>query len=127
MAVVARYVRWIGHDAGGTLPSLDVAAGILAASAWLPPTDWPPLAPGEALVLVPPQWIGDWETGSVLPPGYQHVWRVPLDRLAPPPDPPLSTPYRPTKLPPSACGPSLRSGGRRPATARADADNRPAR
>src|SRR5262249_40686172 len=127
VAIVTRYVRWIGHDAGGALPPLDVAAGILTTSTWSPPASWAPLAPGEVLVLVPPQWIGDWQIGHALPPGYQHVWRVALDRLVPPPNPPLSAPYRPAELPPSACGPSLRSRGRRSAMMRTVAEGTPGR
>jgi hypothetical protein len=100
MSIIRQYRRWLGHDAGGALPSEDVLVGILSDGAWpLPPT-WPPLEPGETLVYVPPQWIGDWETGHLLAPGYQHVWRVPLASLCP---------YRPSALPPSATGPTART------------------
>jgi hypothetical protein len=109
MSIIRQYRRWLGHDAGGALPSEDVLVGILSDGAWpLPPT-WPPLEPGETLVYVPPQWIGDWETGHLLAPGYQHVWRVPLASLCPPLASPRFGPYRPSALPPSATGPTART------------------
>jgi hypothetical protein len=113
VGAIARYVRWVGHDAGGALAPQDVAAGILHRGAWHLPGDAPPLAADEVLVLVPPQWIGDWENGYPLAPGYQHIWRVPIARLQPLPQPPLHGPYRPDELPPSATGPSRRLPWRR--------------
>lgn len=108
MSIITRYLRWTTHDAGGTLPPEDVLAGILAGDTWPLPPDWPPLEPGETLVYVPPQWIGDWETGHRLAPGYQHVWRVPLTSLCPLPSHPRFNPYRPATLPPSATGAIVR-------------------
>lgn len=109
MSIIRQYLRWPGHDAGGALPPEDVLVGILSDGAWpLPPT-WPPLEPGETLVYVPPQWIGDWENGHRLAPGYQHVWRVPLASLCPPQACPRVGPYRPSALPPSATGPTART------------------
>jgi hypothetical protein len=109
MSIITDYRRWLGHDAGGSLPSEDVLVGILTDDAWpLPPT-WPPLESGETLVYVPPQWIGDWETGHRLAPGYQHVWRVPLASLRPPLACPRFGPYRPSILPPSATGSTART------------------
>lgn len=111
MGIIKQYLRWPGHDAGGTLQPEDVLVGILTNDAWHLPSSWPPLAPGEMLVYVPPQWIGDWETGHRLAPGYQHVWRVPrasLCSLCPPQSRPLLGPYRPNTLPPSATGPIAR-------------------
>lgn len=110
MSIITRYLRWPGHDAGGTLSPEDVLVGILTDGIWHLPSSWPPLAPGETLVYVPPQWIGDWETGHRLAPGYQHVWRVPLASLCPPLtlSRPLLGPYRPSTLPSSATGPTAR-------------------
>lgn len=108
MGMIARYVRWVGHDAGGTLPPVDVVAGVLAPGVLSPPTDAEPLAEDELLVVVPPQWIGDWTTGYRLAPGYQHVWRVFASRLAPLPAVPRFGPYRPETLPASATGPRSR-------------------
>lgn len=105
MGIITRYVCWVGHDAGGMLPPVDVVAGILA------PGVCPslPAAPcdddDELLVVVPPQWIGDWTTGYRLAPGYQHVWRVPASRLRPRPATPRFGPYRPAVLPVTASGP----------------------
>ncbi len=113
MSIITHYLRWPGHDAGGALPPEDVLVGVLANGAWPLPPNWAPLEPGETLVYVPPQWIGDWETGHRLAPGYQHVWRVPRASLSPL-CPPLSQscprfgPYRPSILPPSATGPTAR-------------------
>lgn len=115
MGIITQYQRWLGHDAGGALPPEDVVVGILTDGVWRLPPSWPPLVPGEALVYVPPQWIGDWESGHRLAPGYQHVWRVPrasLCPLCPPQSPqsrPLLGPYRPSALPPSATGPTTRT------------------
>lgn len=108
MSIIVRYACWPGHDAGATLPPEDVLVGILAAGAWPLPKEWAPLEPGETLVYVPPQWIGDWETGRRLAPGYQHVWRVPLTALCPLPPHPRFGPYRPATLPDSATGPISR-------------------
>jgi hypothetical protein len=111
LGIISRYLRWLGHDAGGTLPPEDVLVGILTDGVWRLPSSWRPLEPGETLVYVPPQWIGDWETGHRLAPGYQHVWRVPLTSLCPL-CPPQSLPhlasYRPSTLPASATGPTAR-------------------
>ncbi|MFI5272717.1 MAG: hypothetical protein ACHQ4H_06755, partial [Ktedonobacterales bacterium] len=85
MGIIVRYVRWLGHDAGGTLPPVDVLAGLLAGDGR---DGARPLALGAevggaetARVFVPPQWLGDWETGRALPPGYQYVWYAPRDTL----------------------------------------------
>jgi len=109
MSIIIEYLRWQGHDAGGALPPEDVLVGILAEGAWTLPSAWPPLAPDETLVYVPPQWIGDWETGHRLAPGYQHVWRVPRASLCPSLSHTRFGPYRPGALPPSATGPTARS------------------
>ena len=111
MSIITQYLRWLGHDAGGALPPDDVLVGVLADDVWQLPPNWPPLEPGETLVYVPPQWIGDWETGHRLAPGYQHIWRVPcasLCPLCPPLSHPRHGPYRPSALPPSATGPTAR-------------------
>lgn len=113
MSVIVRYVYWTSHDAGGTLPPVDVVAGVLTRSAWRPLASWPPLEAHETLVVVPPQWLGDWEQGRPLAPGYQHVWRVALDRLEPLPENPPYGPYRPPALPESATGPRVNSRMRR--------------
>lgn len=108
MGIIARSVCWIGHDAGGTLPPLDVVAGVLVAGVSLPPTAAESLREDEVLVVVPPQWVGDWTTGHRLAPGYQHVWRAPISRLHPLPAVPHVGPYRPAVLPISATGPRTR-------------------
>ncbi len=113
MGVIVRYVYWTSHDAGGTLPPVDVVAGVLTRAAWRPLASWPPLDEHETLVVVPPQWIGDWEEGRPLAPGYQHVWRVALDRLEPLPEQPRHSPYRPPTLPASATGPRANAPMRR--------------
>jgi hypothetical protein len=105
MGIITRYVLWIGHDAGGTLPPLDVVAGILEPYAQRVPAWWPPLSQSESLILVPAQWIGDWETGHTLAPAYQYPWRVQQRYLRLLPCIPQSTPYRPHRLPASATGP----------------------
>ena len=118
MSIITEYLYWPSHDTGGVLPPEDVLVGVLTDDAWRLPPDWAPLEPDETLVYVPPQWIGDWETGHRLAPGYQHVWRVPrasLRALCPlcpslsscPPSPRIG-PYRPSALPPSATGPTAR-------------------
>jgi hypothetical protein len=115
MVIITRYVLWIGHDAGGTLPPLDVVAGILEPGVQRVPAWCPPLCQGELLVLVPAQWIGDWETGHTLAPAYQYLWRVQRQYLHVPPCIPRGTPYRPHRLPEAATGPrSPRSGWNRP-------------
>jgi hypothetical protein len=121
MKTIERYVLWPAHDAGGTLPPIDVVAAVVA---WrlLPGADETPAA-GDVCVFVPPQWLGDWDSGCKLAPAYQHLWRVSSDALRALPDPPLHTPYRPDELPPSACGPSplqrrYRPSPRRPNAAR---------
>jgi len=108
VSIISRYMCWLGHDAGGTLLPEDVLVGILNEGVWPLPSSWLPLEPSETLVYVPPQWIGDWETGHRLAPGYQHVWRVPLVSLCPAASRPLLGPYRPSALPPSATGPNTR-------------------
>ena len=108
MSIIKQYLRWQGHDAGGVLPPEDVLVGILTDGAWQLPPNSLPLAPGETLVYVPPQWIGDWESGHRLAPGYQHVWRVPLASLRAPLSCPRFGPYRPRSLPPSATSPTAR-------------------
>jgi hypothetical protein len=112
VGIIVRYVRWAGHDAGGTLPPVEVVAGVLAPGAWRQPDGWPPLDASEVLVYVPPQWLGDWDDGGRrLAPGYQHVWRVHVSRLTPLPVEPLPPPYRPPTLPTTATGPRpLRAG-----------------
>ena len=105
MSIVSRYVWWPEHDAGGLLPPVDVLAGVLAPAMWRVPPSWPPLAADEALVYVPPQWIGDWEHGHALAPGYQHVWRVAVAALLPLSSAPRTAPYRPATLPETATGP----------------------
>src|SRR5579883_3380701 len=70
MSIITRYVHWVGHDAGGTLPPLDALA-----------------------------------------PAYHYLWRVSHAELRPLLNAaPLSVylqPYRPPRLPISACNPSL--------------------
>ncbi|HEX8033870.1 MAG TPA: hypothetical protein VF510_08485 [Ktedonobacterales bacterium] len=124
MSVIVRYVYWTSHDAGGTLPPVDVVAGVLTRAAWRPLATWQPLEEHETLVIVPPQWIGDWESGRPLAPGYQHVWRVAVDRLASLPDTPRYGPYRPPTLPESATGPRTISPWRRNARGRTTAARR---
>jgi hypothetical protein len=118
MGIVAHYVLWPGHDAGGLLPPVDVVAGIVKQSALRGEGAGAPGEParaGEVEVYVPPQWIGDWDSGCRLAPAYQQVWRVPLERLRPLPALPGYPPYRPDELPPAACGPSPFARPRRPA------------
>lgn len=116
MGIIRGYVYWRGHDAGGTLPPVDVLAGLLAEDAVRAgmglAVDTARTEGDELLVHVPPQWLGDWETGHPLAPGYQYLWRVPRDRLRPLDGVPRSTPYRPPSLPPAATG--ARVGPRRP-------------
>lgn len=130
MSIYRGYVYWRGHDAGGTLPPVDVLAGLLAGDAARAGAGVGAVAaPGGCrardaradadaaeglLVHVPPQWLGDWETGHPLAPGYQYLWRVPRDRLSPLDSAPRSTPYRPPALPPAATG-ARPSSRRRPA------------
>ncbi len=76
MGRIFEYVLWRGHDCDGTMPALDVLAGVLAAST-------PMLADDEVMVVVPPQWLGDWAEGVRLAPCYQHLWRVSLSHLYP--------------------------------------------
>ena|SRR5215475_5202403 len=105
MSIITRYVRWIGHDAAGTLPPIDVVAGIVRPGAWRMPVWWPPLAADEAVVFVPTQWIGEWDTGHTLAPAYQYLWRVSLERLQALTGSPRHMPYRPERLPETASGP----------------------
>jgi hypothetical protein len=107
VGVVIRYMLWNGHDAAGTLPPLDVVAGILKPESVRLPTWWPPLGPDELLVLVPAQWIGEWESGHSLAPAYQHLWHAPKSDLHTLPSTPLHVSYRPNRLPDSASGPRL--------------------
>lgn len=116
MGIIARYVRWLGHDANGSLPPVDVLAGLLAEGRGRHATSAAVERDGEVLVFVPPQWLGDWETGRPLPPGYQYVWRAPRACLQPLDGPPRSSPYRPPVLPPAAIGSATRR--RTPARAR---------
>ncbi len=120
MGVIARYVVWRGHDAGGLMPPEDVVAGILVPNVWRLPPSWPPLDASETLVYVPPQWIGSWEHGHALAPAYQHVWRARYAGLESQPPYPRHHPYRPAILPASAIGPrsSPPARGARPTTAR---------
>lgn len=122
MGIIRGYVYWRGHDAGGTLPPVDVLAGLLAEDAAregmaaAARCERAARSDGadtdeELLVQVPPQWLGDWETGFPLAPGYQYIWRVPRDRLSPLDGAPRSMPYRPLELPPAATG--ARPGFRR--------------
>ncbi|HLZ25274.1 MAG TPA: hypothetical protein VKQ30_24400 [Ktedonobacterales bacterium] len=118
MSIIAHYLRWPDHNAGGVLPPEDVLVGVLTDGVWPLPECWPSLEPGETLVYVPPQWIGDWQTGHRLAPGYQHVWRVPLASLRPLASRPRFGPYRPDTLPDSATGPHTRSRWTRSRTTR---------
>jgi len=111
MGSIRDYVLWRGHDCDGAMPPVDVLAGVLPASAR--PAQAPRLEEDEVLVVVPPQWLGDWADGARLAPCYQHVWRVSLRRLDPLPAVPTGPPYRPATLPPSASGTSSRWPRRR--------------
>ena len=82
-----------------------VCAGVLSPRSPLIPRDLLPLGPDDVCVVVPPQWIGGWESGHSLAPVYQHVWRVAASELEPLPDVPEDHPYRPETLPTSASGP----------------------
>lgn len=106
-ASIFAYVVWQGHDCDGTMPAVDVLAGVLATGGDMS-ANAAGLEATEALVLVPPQWLGAWDDGRRLAPCYQHIWRVPLTRLFPLPAHPRGGPYRPATLPASATGPSLR-------------------
>lgn len=118
MGIYRGYVYWRGHDAGGMLPPVDVLAGLLADDAARASAECAARGEDEALLVhVPPQWLGDWETGHPLAPGYQYIWRVPRDRLSPLDDAPHSTPYRPPELPLAATG--ARPGPRRRSVRRA--------
>jgi hypothetical protein len=105
MSIITHYVRWIGHDAAGTLPAVDVVAGVVRPGAWRLPAWWSPLSPDEALVLVPSQWIGEWEGGHRLAPAYQYLWRVRASQLHPQFGSSIHESYRPGRLPESASGP----------------------
>ena len=105
MSIITHYVRWIGHDAAGTLPPVDVVAGVVRPGAIRLPGWCSPLASDEALVLVPAQWIGEWEGGHRLAPAYQYLWRVRESRLRPQSSSPIHDSYRPGRLPESASGP----------------------
>jgi hypothetical protein len=110
MGIITHYMLWIGHDAGGTLPPLDVVAGILEPDVRRLPAWWPPLGQSESVVLVPAQWIGDWESGHSLAPAYQYLWRVRHRELRSLPCLPHGTLYRPQRLPASATGPRSSRG-----------------
>ncbi len=115
MGIIARYVRWIGHDAAGTLPPLDVLAGILRPEARSFPGEWSEPESDRIVVLVPAQWIGDWETGHALAPAYQYLWHAPLAQLYRLSDwVTEATSYRPDRLPDSATGPRQRRAVRSP-------------
>src|SRR5262249_48692777 len=105
-------------DAGGTLPPVDVLAGLLAQDAARGGValarDAARAEEEDLLVHVPPQWLGDWETGHPLAPGYQYLWRGPPARLGPLDGVPRSTPYRPLELPPAATGARLGTRRRSP-------------
>ena len=114
MSIITHYVLWKGHDAAGTLPPVDVVAGIVRPGAWRMPAWWPPLAAGETVVFVPAQWIGDWDSGHTLAPAYQYLWRVSVERLHALSLPPGHSSYRPESLPETAAGPrKVRSRQRR--------------
>jgi hypothetical protein len=119
MGIFRGYVYWRGHDAGGTLPPVDVLAGLLAEDAAHARPGMAAPREGELLVHVPPQWHGDWETGHPLAPGYQYIWSAPRNRLVPIDGTACSLPYRPLELPPSATGARPRS--RRQPSRRANA------
>jgi hypothetical protein len=104
MGIIERYVLWRGHDAGGMLPPVDVLAGVMKDADARRLEGGTRKDEGDTLVFVPPQWIGDWETGFRLAPAYQHVWRAPGQQLVALPDPPRDAPYRPAELPPAARG-----------------------
>lgn len=112
VGIVISYVCWAGHDAAGTLPPLDVVAGILRPDALRLPAWWSPPGPDEITVYVPAQWIGDWETGHTLAPAYQYLWRAPRSQLHSPVGLPQNRSYRPDRLPDSAIGPRLRQTSR---------------
>jgi hypothetical protein len=103
MSIISRYVRWTGHDAGGTLPPANVVAGVLSATERIRFGFDGTSAQHAEVVYVPPQWMGDWDDGHRLAPGYQHVWLAPRDALRPITEP-LGHPYRPVELPPAATG-----------------------
>ncbi len=103
MSIIQRYALWPGHDAGGTLPPVDVLVAVVGLES-VRSADVPPMR--QLVVYVPPQWIGDWESGYKLAPAYQHLWSVAPDALRSVPDPPRYAPYRPDELPPAASGPS---------------------
>src|SRR5258706_4707434 len=92
MGSIFEYVLWRGHDCDGTMPALDVLAGVLAASA-------PTLADDEVMVVVPPQWLGDLAEGGRLPPGFQQFWAGSPDPPHPPPPPPTRPPNPPPPPP----------------------------
>jgi hypothetical protein len=103
---ILRRVRWHRHDANGTLPPESVRAGVLRADAPQIPDRLLPLGVDEVIVLVPPQWIGDWNDGHALAPAYQQLWRVARSELDDGPmDETPCPPYRPESLPLSATGP----------------------
>ena len=108
MGRIREYVRWKHHTAGGVLPPEHVVAGILHEE----PDGTAPRQREEVAVVVPPQWIGDWESGHPLAPAYQQVWQVPQHELSAPTDGAANSPYRPADLPPAACGPTQRRRGR---------------
>jgi len=108
VGIVTHYVHWTGHNAAGTLPPLDVVAGVVRLGARCLPAWWSQPGLDEILVIVPAQWIGDWETGHTLAPAYQYLWRAPKAQLRPLLGFAEGTPYRPAELPASATGPRVR-------------------
>lgn len=105
MSGIMRRVRWVGHDAEGEARPETVCAGVLSVGSRHVPPHLLPLDSNEVIVIVPPQWIGDWEDGHPLAPVYQHVWRVAVSALERLPDEPEYWSYRPEALPASATGP----------------------
>jgi hypothetical protein len=105
MSIITHYVLWVGHDAAGTLPPVDVVAGIVRPGSWRMPAWWSPLAVDETVVFVPTQWIGEWDSGHTLAPAYQYLWRVSWEHLHTLSSSSQHAPYRPERLPETASGP----------------------
>jgi hypothetical protein len=105
MSIITHYVLWIGHDAAGTLPPVDVVAGVVRPGSRRLPVWWPPVAADETVVFVPAQWIGEWDDGYTLAPAYQYLWRVSMERLQTISSSTGHSPYRPERLPETAAGP----------------------
>jgi hypothetical protein len=113
MSIMTEYVLWVGHDAAGTLPPVDVVAGIVRPGSWRMPAWWSPPAADEAVVFVPAQWIGEWDSGHTLAPAYQYLWRVSSEQLHTLSSTPRHSPYRPERLPETAAGPRKARSRRR--------------